>query len=96
MINMVIPIRPDYCPICDKNRVVELYDLFGNPLKITQLYDNDMLDILDRKDVSEMRCKSCNHSFKMLWVHKEYPIALEDNKDILKFLGKYIKGIKEI
>ena len=59
MIEVISFERPDYCPYCDTQRVVELYDKWDKPLRYTLFLDmfyNGKKEELD-KDYFYLRCK---------------------------------------
>ncbi len=85
-------IRPDYCPICKKDYCLEAYDIFENSLNISYLYDNNKLDRLGSKSIFFMKCKKCNHKFIPNWCNKEYPIALNSNRELNIFINNFKKG----
>lgn len=54
-------VRPDYCPYCDTERSVELYDRYDNPLRYTifldRFYNGKEKELI--KDYVYIRCRKC-------------------------------------
>lgn len=94
MREMVKRIRPDYCPICKKDYYLEVYDIFENNLNISYLYDNNKLDRLGGKSIFFMKCKYCHTKFIPNWCNRDFPIALNENKDLNNFINNFKKGGK--
>jgi len=68
--------RPDYCIHCETERAIEGYDKFGKPINYTYLIDQKQLgkevsDKLDRREVTFMKCRKCNHEFFIDWRTKD-------------------------
>lgn len=94
MIDIFDRIRPDYCPICNEDRVVELYDIFGNALNISYLFDNNRLYKLDNKYIYDMQCTKCKTSFVPIWNTNDYPVAMKKSDEVTlqQFLTDFKNG----
>ena len=51
----------DYCPICNKNYALELYDRYGNKLNYYKLLNQNNLNKLNSLSNTIMKCRYCNN-----------------------------------
>lgn len=53
----------DYCPICNRNYALELYDRYGNKMNYYKLLNQDNLGKLNSLSNMIMKCRYCNNEF---------------------------------
>lgn len=94
-----IKYRPDYCVLCDSQRSIECYDIYGKPINYVILVDKYnrnkelALDILHNKNLSCMKCKRCHNEFRIDWSSPDrFPKPLYSDKFKLNlFINRYSK-----
>lgn len=81
---MIVPIyytREDTCPLCNKEKSLEIYDKFNNPIRFSTILDFGELERLKSKQLRYMRCKNCESEFEIDFTGQDrIPKALEKSK----------------
>lgn len=76
LVDPIVLVGADFCPVCLKNHVVEIYTEYEKPIGFTAL-------LSCRKNVGEYiniplkyaRCRSCGARFKILWDGKNVYVS---------------------
>ena len=91
--------RIDDCPCCNASKSIECYDVYDKPINYTYLLDQyekdkDVLNRLNNKVLSYMKCRNCNTKFVIYWgQNREIPIPMNTRiSDI--FFDSFIKIYK--
>ena len=72
--------RPDHCPICNNDRVLELYDWYNHPVRFTTMVDMNDYSKLHEKRLHHLRCKICKTEFELDWmIDKDIPYPLNND-----------------
>ena len=79
--------RPDYCPICNQDRALELFDMGNHPVRLTAMIDMKRLDNLTNRKLKNFRCRLCKKEFEIDWMvdyNIPYPLDEKIKQEILK------------
>lgn len=83
MVKIMNIIRPDKCMECKTDRCIELYDIYDKPVNYTYLVDmyergkrEDIIDRLDKRQLSYMKCKRCGKQYCIDWRDRSLPIPI--------------------
>lgn len=73
----IIYFGPDMCPKC-KNRTIEIFDYFNNPMGYSKLLDlwnkgKPITEIIDKRSIYKMRCRSCGTNYSIRY-YGEIPL----------------------
>ena len=93
LINPMIEIRTDICPVCKAQRV-ELFSFNGYPQNYKEAVNAHLIgyDIsYDKYEIRTMRCKSCNREFVIDWSDK-FPRPLSNTYKTNSFISEFIMG----
>lgn len=86
--------RPDRCPICNKDRALELYDMYNHPVRYSLMIDRDDFSPLNDKKVHHLRCRLCKNEFELDWtINRRFPFPLDNGKK-MEFLDRLLNKLK--
>lgn len=66
--------RSDICPRC-KEQSLELFNLYNNPLHLTEAIDNGEDILLQKLNARYFKCESCGAEYPINWIGTK-PIPL--------------------
>lgn len=78
--------RPDKCPICKKDRVIDIYSgKYENPINYSIMIDRNSINRDRLFDIRYMKCKYCGKKFLPTWIgDKLYPMEDSDMENFMK------------
>lgn len=83
MKQLLVQVRGDHCTKCKSPRSIECYTKFDKPINYTYFLDQlekgktNVLENLDKIEITTMRCKKCNEQYFIDW-RKSYPLPVRD------------------
>lgn len=81
MIHGVTYDREDTCPNCKRKRALEIYDKNNKPGYFSLILDRNDLSKLHNKPFYYMKCKICNHEYRIDWSQQNrIPVPLIGHK----------------
>lgn len=92
LINPIIDIRTDICPIC-RAQAIELYSYNSYPQNYNQAVDAYLMGykVKFNYEIRYMRCKSCNKLFTIDW-SRGFPKPLKDSYITDRFFKEFLSG----
>lgn len=77
--------RPDKCPICNKDRAIEIYcGKYENPVNYSIMIDKNDINKNRLFDIRYMKCKYCKEKFLPRWYNGIiYPIEDINMRDFM-------------
>lgn len=93
LIEPLINIRSDICPICKAQRI-ELFSFNGYPQNYKDAVEARLRGYnvsYDRYEIRYMKCRSCNKEFTIDW-SSGFPVPLIDSYKSNNFFYQFING----
>lgn len=89
LIDPFIPTGPDFCPVCLKSHVVDLYTIYDKPIGLTALlnfkkYVGEAINV----PIKYARCRNCGARFEIIWNGKKINIS-NDKYLIRDFVSQF-------
>lgn len=96
MIRGVTYDREDTCPICRRQRALELFDKNNKPAYFTMILDRNELDKLYKRPFYYFKCVICGKEFRIDWSNENrIPVPLIGRK-LEFFLEDYINSYEDL
>lgn len=90
LVNPFIFTGLDYCHVCHKAHVLEIYTIYDKPIGFSALL-NFKKDIAGAVNVplSYGRCRNCGHRFKLSWDSDGLPLLVDNPAMMEDFISRF-------